>query len=139
MIDDLPGTKAVPEKLTPERLIQLASGFELSLIVGAAVQHRVFDLLEQGPKTPGQVASESDASLRGIRAVMNALIGLKLLRKDDAGRYALMPESATFLVRGKPQYLGALLNDVRRSETPATRSLTCRMSSAPRVGLQRLP
>lgn len=107
-----PGTGATPEKPTPEKLTQLASGFA-PLIVGAAVQHRVFDLLEQGTKTLEQVASESGASLRGIRAVMNALIGLKLLRKDDIGQYALTPESAAFLVRGKPQFLGALLGDVQ--------------------------
>jgi len=109
-----PATGATPEKLTPERLIQLAWGFAPPLIVGAAVQHRVFDLLEQEPKTAEQVAFESSASLRGIRAIMNALIGLRLLTKDDAGRYSLTPESAGFLVRGKPQFLGALLGDTRR-------------------------
>lgn len=116
-----PRTEATPEKPTPEKLIQLASGFELPLIIGAAVQHRVFDLLEQGPKTLEQVASESGASLRGIRAVMNALIGLKFLRKDD-GRYALTPESEAFLVRGKSQFLGILLADMQskwRAAAPA--------------------
>jgi 3-hydroxy-5-methyl-1-naphthoate 3-O-methyltransferase len=108
-----PGTGATLEKATPEKLIQLEGGFVPPLIVGAAVQHRVFDLLEQEPKTPEQVASESGASLRGIRALMNALIGLKLLRKDDSGRYALTPESAAFLVSGKPQFLGAQLRDVQ--------------------------
>jgi 3-hydroxy-5-methyl-1-naphthoate 3-O-methyltransferase len=109
-----PGTGTTPERLTPERIMQLAWGFAPPLIVGAAVQHRVFDLLEQQPKTAEQVASESGASLRGIRSVMNALIGLQLLTKDDMGRYALTPESAAFLVRGKPQFLGALLGDTRR-------------------------
>ena len=116
-----PETEATPEKPTPETLSQLTSGFA-PLIVGAAVQHRVFDLLEQGPKTLEQVASESGASLRGIRAVMNALIGLKFLRKDD-GRYALTPESAAFLVRGKPQFLGDQLGDMQvkwRATAPET-------------------
>ena len=45
-----PETEATPEKPTPETLSQLTSGLA-PLIVGAAVQHRVFDLLEQGPKT----------------------------------------------------------------------------------------
>jgi ubiquinone/menaquinone biosynthesis C-methylase UbiE len=107
------GTEATPEKPTPEKLSQLASGFEPPLVVGAAVQHHVFDLLETKSKTPEQIASESGASLRGIRAVMNALIGLKLLTKDGAGRYALTPESEAFLVRGKPQFLGNLLGDMQ--------------------------
>ncbi len=116
-----PVTGATPEKPTPAMLSRLTSGFA-PLIVGAAVQHRVFDLLEQGPKTLEQVASESGASLRGIRAVMNALIGLKFLRKDG-GRYTLTPESAAFLVRGTPQFFGDQLGDMQdkwRATAPET-------------------
>lgn len=108
-----PRTEATSEKPSPDRLMQLASRFEVPLIVGAAVQHRIFDLLELGPKTSDQVAAESGASLRGIRAVMNALIGLKLLTKEGAERYALAPESNLFLVRGKPQFLGPWLSDIQ--------------------------
>lgn len=120
---NMPGTGVMPEKPIPDTLSQLTSGFERPLIVGAAVQSRVFDLLEQGPKTLEQVASESGASLRGLRAVMNALIGLKLLRKDGAGRYALVPETEAFLVRGKPQFLGDMLHDIQvkwRASAPDT-------------------
>lgn len=109
---DTPRMEAVPEQPTSQRLIQLTSGFA-PLIVGAAVQHRVFDLLERGPRTAEQVASESGASLRGIRAVMNALIGLKFLSKDDGGRYVLTAESSAYLVRGKPQFLGAQLDELQ--------------------------
>jgi 2-polyprenyl-3-methyl-5-hydroxy-6-metoxy-1,4-benzoquinol methylase len=38
---------------------------------------------------------------------MNALVGLDVLSKDAAGRYALTEESATFLVAGKSAYHGA--------------------------------
>lgn len=119
----LPGTEVTPEKPISDLLSQLTSGFEQPLIVGAAVHYRVFDLLEQGPKTLEQVVSESGASLRGLRAVMNALIGLKLLRKDDAWRYALVPEVESFLVKGKPQFLGDMLQDMRvkwRAAAPET-------------------
>ena len=108
-----PDSEVTPEKRTPEKLMQLEAGFEPPLIIGAAVQHRVFDLLVTAPKIPEQVASESGASLRGIRAVMNALIGLKLLTKDGAGRYTLTPESEKFLVRGKPQFVGDQLREIQ--------------------------
>lgn len=116
-----PATEATPEKPTPAMLSRLTSGFA-PLIVGAAVQHRIFDLLEQGPKNLEQVASESGASLRGIRAVMNALIGLKFLRKNGE-RYALTLESATFLVSGTPQFFGDQLGDMQekwRATAPET-------------------
>lgn len=120
---NVPGAGVTPEKPIPDTLSQLTSGFERPLLVGAAVQYRVFDLLEQGPKTLDQVVSESGASLRGLRAVMNALIGLKLLRKDGAGRYALVPETEAFLVRGKPQFLGDMFYDIQvkwRATAPET-------------------
>src|SRR5262249_45007323 len=69
----------------------------------------VFDVLDKGPATVEQLSSETGASVRGLRAVMNALVGLELLARDEQGRYSLTPESATYLVRGKPAYRGGML------------------------------
>ena len=79
------------------------------MIFSAAMDHRLFDLLEGGPKTAAEVCGENGASLRGVRALMNALVGFELLSKDAQERYALTPESATFLVRGKPGFLGGFM------------------------------
>jgi ubiquinone/menaquinone biosynthesis C-methylase UbiE len=79
------------------------------LILGAAIEHRIFDLLADGAKTAAEVSRENGASLRGVRAIMNALVGFELLEKDDEGRYSLTPESAAFLVRKNPGYLGGIL------------------------------
>jgi SAM-dependent methyltransferase len=79
------------------------------MILGAAIEHRIFDLLADGAKTAAEVSRENDASLRGVRAIMNALVGFELLNKDAQERYTLTPESETFLVRGKPSYLGGFL------------------------------
>ena len=79
------------------------------LILGAAIEHRIFDLLADGAKTAAEVSRENGASLRGVRAIMNALVGFELLKKDDEGGYSLTPESAAFLVRKNPGYLGGIL------------------------------
>jgi ubiquinone/menaquinone biosynthesis C-methylase UbiE len=79
------------------------------LILGAAIEHRIFDLLADGAKTAAEVSRENGASLRGVRAIMNALVGFELLKKDDEGRYSLTPESAAFLVRKNPDYVGGIL------------------------------
>ena len=79
------------------------------LILGAAIEHRIFDLLADGAKTAAEVSRENGASLRGVRAIMNALVGFELLKKDDEGGYSLPPESAAFLVRKNPGYLGGIL------------------------------
>ncbi len=94
--------------------MQMAWGYAPPLIIEAALQHRVFDLLDGGPKTAGEVAALSGASIRGLTSVMNALAALQLLAKNAGGRYALTPESAAFLVSTKPSFRGGLL---RRTST----------------------
>jgi Dimerisation domain len=93
--------------ITPERLMQLTFGFAPPLIIEAAIRHRVVDLLDEGAKALEKLCAETQTSLRGLRAILNALVGLQLLAKDDDGRYVLTPESAAFLVRGKPAFHGA--------------------------------
>lgn len=94
--------------VTPERIMQIAWGYGPPLILEAAVRHRVFDVLDKGPATVDQVSGQTGASVRGLRILMNALIGLELLTRDSQGRYALTPESARYLVRGKPDYRGGM-------------------------------
>jgi hypothetical protein len=95
--------------VTPEKIQQLAWGYAPPLIIEAALHHGVFDLLDGGSKTVEEVATRSGASVRGLRAVMNALAGLQLLTKDAAGRFGLTADSAAFLVGGKPGFLGGLI------------------------------
>jgi len=92
--------------LTPERLMQFTFGFAPPAIIEAAIRHRVFDVLDGGAKSLETLCAETQTSPRGLRAVVNALVGLNLLAKDGAGRYALTPESAAFLVSGKPDFHG---------------------------------
>ena len=99
----------VAPPVTPERIQQLAWGYVPPLVLEAALHHRVFDTLEDGPKTLSEVQAATGASMRGLAAIMNALVGLNFLAKDTQGAYSLTPESASFLVRGKPGFLGGLI------------------------------
>jgi ubiquinone/menaquinone biosynthesis C-methylase UbiE len=62
--------------------------------------------LDAGPKTVEELAQASGNSARGLRAIMNALVGFNFLAKSSDGRYSLTPESAAFLVSSKPGFLG---------------------------------
>jgi hypothetical protein len=84
--------------VTPERLQQLGFAYAPPLIISAAVSNKVFDILATGAKTVESVSQQSRASVRGLRAIMNGLVGLELLKKDRQGKYSLAPESAAFLV-----------------------------------------
>src|SRR5579863_5283633 len=96
-------------RVTPERIMQFAWGYVPPLVLEAAIHHRVFDLLDGGPKTVHEIHKETGASERGLTAIMNALLGLNFLAKDELGRFSLTPESAAFLVSGKPGYQGGLI------------------------------
>jgi hypothetical protein len=100
---------ATPAQVTPERIMQMAWGYVPPLVLEAAIRHRVFDVLDNGPKDIWEVQEATGASARGLTAIMNALVGLNFLAKDEQGRYALTPESSAFLVSTKPSFQGGLI------------------------------
>ena len=91
--------------VTPERIMQMAWGYAPPLVIEAAVNHGVFDALNKSPKTAAQLAKKSRVSERGLTAILNALVGLQLLKRKG-NRYALTPESAAFLVSTHAPYYG---------------------------------
>src|SRR5262252_2008286 len=93
--------------VTPERLMQFTFGFAPPLVIEAAIRHGVFDKLDSGTRTVEQICTETRTSERGMRMLLNALVGLELLVKNADGAFALTSESDTFLVRGKPSFHGA--------------------------------
>lgn len=102
-------TTSVTAPVTPERIMQFAWGYVPPLVLEAAVHHRIFDLLDGGPKTIAQVQKETGASERGLTAVMNALVGMDFLAKDKQGMFSLTPESSAFLVSTKPGFQGGFI------------------------------
>ena len=82
--------------------MELSFAYAPPLIISAGVSNKVFDSLEGGAKTPEQIAEETGASARALGILMNALVGLGLLKKDRQGKYSLTPESAAFLLSKKP-------------------------------------
>src|ERR1700733_11421046 len=95
--------------VTPERIMQLPWGYVPPLVLEAAIRHRIFDLLDGGPKTVSEIQKETGASERGLSALMNALVGLNFLAKDKEGYFSLTPESSTFLVSTKPSFHGGMI------------------------------
>ena len=90
----------------PDRIMEMVWGYAPPIILATAVQNRVFDELDRGPKTIAELAKATGNSERGLRILANALVGFNFLSKAPDGKYALTPESAAFLVSGKPGFLG---------------------------------
>ncbi len=110
-----PATEAA---VTPERILQFAWGYVPPLILEAAIRHRIFDVLDSGPKTIIEMQAATGASQRGLTAVMNALVGLNFLAKDHSGHYSLTPESSAFLVSTKPSFQGGLIRHCSKQLIP---------------------
>jgi len=114
--------KRPTKKLTPERLQQLGFAYAPPLIISAAVNNKVFDSLESGAKTVEQLQKVTGSSQRGLRAIMDALVGLELLKKDrsakgrirrgEQSRYSLTPESQAFLISDKPGSLAGFFGSI---------------------------
>src|SRR5690606_6748480 len=73
---------------TPERIMQFAFGYAPTLILEAALHHRMFDALDEQPKSVAEIAEETGTSQRGVRAICDALVGFEFLAKDKAGKYS---------------------------------------------------
>lgn len=104
--------------VTPERIMQFAFGYAPPLMLEAAIRHRVFDAIDEGPKDVEQLAGATGASKRGLRILANGLVGLGFLGKNAEGRYTLTPESAAFLVSTRPGYRGGFFRHISTQLMP---------------------
>jgi ubiquinone/menaquinone biosynthesis C-methylase UbiE len=102
-------TTAVSAPVTPERIFQFAWSFAPPLVLEAAIRHHIFDVLDSGPKSLREVQAATGASERGLRAILNFLVGFDFLRKDSSGNFSLAPDSAAFLVSSKPEFQGGII------------------------------
>jgi len=69
-------------QVTPERIMQFAWGYAAPLVLEAAIRHRVFDVLDSGPKSLEEMQAATGASARGLAAISNVLVGMNFLAKD---------------------------------------------------------
>ena len=95
--------------LTPERIMQMVWGYAPTLIIQAAIQHRVFDLLDESPKTIKELAEE----IRRVGARPDGDCRMhswdSIFCRARVRRYKLTPESAAFLVSTKPGLPGCFV------------------------------
>jgi 2-polyprenyl-3-methyl-5-hydroxy-6-metoxy-1,4-benzoquinol methylase len=103
---------------TPDRIMQFGLGWAPLLILHAATENRVFDVLDGRPLNVEQVASATSVSIKGLQRVMDALVSFELLEKDQDQRYSLTPESSVFLVSSKPSFHGGWLRHLATQMFP---------------------
>jgi putative sterol carrier protein len=103
--------------VTPEPIIRVASGFMGAKYLFAANELSVFEYLANGPLTLEELATRIGASPRSVRIIVDALVALKLLNRQD-GRYVNHPSVSIYLSGRAPVDLRALLRSWDRISYP---------------------
>jgi SAM-dependent methyltransferase len=128
---------------TPERIMQLATGYWATGILGAAASHSLFSHLDAGANTANKLAAQAAISERGAQTLLDGLVSLGLVELRD-GNYRNTAEAATFLVEGQPACLTSFaefklaemgnlvtLPDVVRTGAPVTDAATVEVPDNP--------
>ena len=92
----------------PDKILQTGMAFWAGKTLLSAVEIGLFTELGGGPLTADDIGARLDLHLRSRRDFLDALVALRLLQRTDA-RYANTPETALFLDRNKPSYVGGML------------------------------
>ena len=82
--------------------------YQRSGALKAAIELDIFTIIDKGAFTAAAIASRSGASERGIRILCDFLTTIGLLTKSESA-YGLPPESAAFLSKQSPAYLGSTM------------------------------
>ncbi len=93
---------------TPEHILQVGLGFWASKTLLSAVEMGVFSELSRGPEEFERLAGRLGLHPRAARDFLDALVALGFLQRSGDS-YSNAPDSATFLDRHKPDYVGGML------------------------------
>src|SRR5215471_4476936 len=93
--------------VSPERILKLGYAYREAKVLLTAIELGVFTALAaEAPLALHTLTNRIGIDQRGARDFFDALVALRLLDRDDSGRYGCTPETALYLDRQKPTYLG---------------------------------
>jgi SAM-dependent methyltransferase len=95
-------------ELTNEKIMQLGFGFFASKVLLTAIELEVFTLLAKRPLPGPELASRLGLHERGARDFFDTLVSVGMLKRDN-GVYDNTPETAHYLDKAKPTYVGGIL------------------------------
>jgi hypothetical protein len=119
-----------PPQPTPERFFGAINAYEQTEAMKAAVELEVFTAIAEGNTTAAAIAERCKASERGVRTLCDFLTIHGFLTKDGT-QYGLTQDSAVFLNRKSPAYMGGVIEFLL---TPRVREAHALMTEAVRRG-----
>ncbi|MFC5827892.1 methyltransferase [Nonomuraea insulae] len=107
----------------PEAVLRIASGARAAQVLFSAVELGVFTALSAEPLSADELAGKLGLHPAAVRDLLSALAALGLLARES-GRYRPAEAAETYLVAGRPDYLGGFLAFLDGALHPAWRGLT---------------
>jgi 2-polyprenyl-3-methyl-5-hydroxy-6-metoxy-1,4-benzoquinol methylase len=93
---------------SPDAIVQLGFGYWGSKTLLSAVELGLFTELAGAPLALDEIRSRLGLHERGARDFLDALVALGMLQREQ-GKYANTPATDLYLDRGKPSYIGGML------------------------------
>src|ERR1700730_17262767 len=123
-------TTAPHQQPTPERFFNAINAYEQTEAMKAAVELEIFTAIAEGNTSAAAIAKRCGAAERGVRILCDFLTIHDFLTKEGA-HYALAPDSALFLNRHSPAYVGSATEFLL---TPRLRECHAQLTEAVRQG-----
>src|SRR5215470_16517117 len=115
---------------TPERFFNSVNALMQTEAMKAAIELEIFTAIAEGNSASATIAKRCQAAERGVRILCDFLTIHGFLTKEGT-QYALAPDSALFLNRHSPAYIGGALEFLL---TPRLREAHGRLTEAVRKG-----
>ena len=90
---------------TPQLFFQTINAYQRTEALKAAIELEVFAAIGEGNATSVEIAKRCETSERGMRILCDFLCNIGFLNKNE-DRYSLTPDTAVFLDKRSPAYLG---------------------------------
>jgi len=100
---------------SPQLFFQTINAYQRSEALKAAIELEIFTAIGEGNATAAEIAKRSQASERGTRILCDFLCIIGFLSKQG-NRYSLTPDSAVFLDKRSPAYLGGAVDFIATPE-----------------------
>ncbi|HJZ63427.1 MAG TPA: class I SAM-dependent methyltransferase [Candidatus Acidoferrum sp.] len=94
-------------KPSPELIFSTLIAYQNAYTLKAAIDLDLFTAIAEGASDSAALAKRIDAAERGVRILADGLTVQGFLRKENS-KYSLTPESALFLDKRSPAYMGGM-------------------------------
>ena len=98
---------AATQKPSPELIFATLISYQHVFALKAAIDLDLFTAVGEGASDAAALAKRVDAAERGVRILADGMTVQGFLRKEN-GKYSLTPDSALFLDKRSPAYMGGM-------------------------------